>query len=140
MSHPVDREIRLALWKLHILHHATRGPVYGLWLLEELAEHGHRLSPGTLYPILERMERNGWLRSAVVKRANARKNYRITAAGRRILEQLRADVDELHRELVLGIEPGRENAARGATARPSPTSRGLPRAGERFVANERRRS
>jgi DNA-binding PadR family transcriptional regulator len=118
MSHPADREIRLALWKLHILHHATRGPVYGLWLLEELAEHGHRLSPGTLYPILERMERNGWLRSAATgTRANARRNYRITAAGRRILEELRADVDELHREVVLGIEPARGRAARGATGR-----------------------
>ena len=107
MSDPVDREIRLALWKLHILHHAERGPVYGLWLLEELAEHGHRLSPGTLYPILEPMERNGWLRSQAPKRQNSRKNYRITAAGRRILDQLRADVEELHRELVLGIEPDR---------------------------------
>ena len=107
MPHPADREIRLALWKLHILHHATRRPVYGLWLLEELAEHGHRLSPGTLYPILERMERNGWLRSTSATRANGRRNYRITAAGRRLLEELRADVDELHRELVLGIEPAR---------------------------------
>jgi DNA-binding PadR family transcriptional regulator len=79
--------------------------VYGLWLLEELAEHGHRLSPGTLYPILKRMERNGWLRSTSARPANARKNYRITAAGRRVLKQLRSDVDELHRELVLGIEP-----------------------------------
>lgn len=108
MQKAVNREIRLALWKLHILHHATRRPVYGLWLLEELAEHGHRLSPGTLYPILERMERNGWLRATATRRTNARKNYRITAAGRRILEQLRADVDELHRELVLGIEPAHE--------------------------------
>jgi DNA-binding PadR family transcriptional regulator len=135
MSDPVDREIRLALWKLHILHHATRGPVYGLWLLDELAEHGHRLSPGTLYPILERMERNGWLRSTAAKRANARKNYRITAAGRRILEQLRADVDELHRELVLGIEPA-EKRTPAATAGRSPTSRGVSRAGRA----ERRRS
>jgi len=108
MVDPADREIRLALWKLHILHHAERGPVYGLWLLEELSEHGHRLSPGTLYPILERMERNGWIRSKTPRRANARKDYRITAAGRRILDRLRTDVDELHRELVLGIEPGQK--------------------------------
>jgi DNA-binding PadR family transcriptional regulator len=117
MSHPADREIRLALWKLHILHHATRRPVYGLWLLEELAEHGHRVSPGTLYPILERMKRNGWLRSEATQRTNARKNYRITAAGRRLLDELRTDVDELHREVVLGIEPRNASVARGATAR-----------------------
>src|SRR3990172_4411647 len=115
MPNPEDREIRLALWKLHILHHATQRPVYGLWLLEELARHGHRLSPGTLYPILARMERNGWLLSMSAKRANARRNYRITAAGRRILAELRADVDELHRELVLGIEPEHADAGRHAT-------------------------
>jgi len=119
MSDPVDREIRLALWKLHILHHAERGPVYGLWLLEELAEHAHRLSPGTLYPILERMERNGWLRSKTPERQNSRKNYRITAAGRRILDGLRADVEELHRELVLGIEPDRGSAAHESSAKPA---------------------
>ena len=118
MADPVDREIRLALWKLHILHHATRRPVYGLWLLEELAEHGHRLSPGTLYPILERMERNGWLRAqATGERATARKNYRITPLGRRVLDALRLDVQELHREVVLGLEP--RARSRGAATRSS---------------------
>jgi DNA-binding PadR family transcriptional regulator len=105
MRDPIDREIRLALRKLHILHHASRRPVYGLWLLEELAEHGHRLSPGTLYPILSRMERNGWLRSSSGGSGKARRNYRITPRGRTVLERLRHDVDELHREVVRGIEP-----------------------------------
>ena len=126
MADPVDREIRLAFWKLHVLHHATRRPVYGLWLLEELARHGHRLSPGTLYPILERMERNGWLRSTPGERANARRDYRITAAGRRLLRQLRAEVDELHRELVRGIEPRQTGTQRRATARPGQERRSAP--------------
>lgn len=129
----MDREIRLAFWKLHILHHAERGPVYGLWLLEELAHHGHRVSPGTLYPILERMERNGWLRSKAPEQPNARKDYRITARGRRILGQLRTDVDELHREIVLGIEPiepGRGRRAHDSTATP---------AGKRSASKEGRR-
>jgi DNA-binding PadR family transcriptional regulator len=118
MRHPADREIRLALWKLHILHHATRRPVYGLWLLEELASHGHRVSPGTLYPILERMERNGWLRSSAAARPNARRNYRITVEGRRVVDALRLDVEELHREVVRGLEPAAETtraAAKGTT-------------------------
>jgi hypothetical protein len=63
MRDPIDRWFRLAAWKLHVLHHATEGPVFGLWMLEELAEHGHHLSPGTLYPLLSRMEAHGWLRS-----------------------------------------------------------------------------
>jgi DNA-binding PadR family transcriptional regulator len=124
MSDPVDREIRLALWKLHVLHHAERGPVYGLWLLEELAAHGHRLSPGTLYPILERMQRNGWIRSKAPRRANARKEYRITAAGRRVLAELRLDVDEVHRELVLGLEPAHAKTRRASAPKTSRKQRG----------------
>ena len=100
MSDEVDREFRLAFWKIHILHHAAKQPIYGLWMLEELAEHGHRLSPGTLYPILARMEKHGWLRSDGDGSTKARRNYRITPQGRKILEALRHDLVELHDEVV----------------------------------------
>jgi DNA-binding PadR family transcriptional regulator len=107
MSKVINREIRLALWKIHILHHAAAGPVYGLWMLDELAEHGHRLSPGTLYPILARMEANGWLRSQSGGPGNARRNFRATPKGARVLEQLRVEVTELYDEVVRGKEPVR---------------------------------
>lgn len=100
-----DREFRLAFWKLHVLHHAATAPVYGLWMMRELAEHGHRLSPGTLYPMLARMEANGWLRSTRTGEGKARRSYRITPAGERLLARLRAEIDELHREVVRGVEP-----------------------------------
>ncbi len=97
----VDREFRLGIWKIHILHHAAQRDVWGAWLLEELAEHGHVLSPGTLYPALARMERGGWLRRAGrTPHARARQVFRITAAGRRLLTALRREVAELHREVV----------------------------------------
>src|SRR5690242_15349708 len=99
MSSAVDREIRVAFWKIHILHHAARQAVYGLWLLEELAHHGHRVSPGTLYPLLNRMEANGWLRSSSPAGPKSRRTYRITATGRQILKQLRDEISELHREV-----------------------------------------
>jgi DNA-binding HxlR family transcriptional regulator len=89
------------------LHHATKGPVYGLWLLEELAALGHRVSPGTLYPQLARTEAHGWLRSSSTKGPKDRRDYRITPAGRRLLNSLRDDVTDLYRELVLGEEPER---------------------------------
>lgn len=101
-----DREIRLGIWKMHVLHHADRGPVWGAWLLAELAEHGYALSPGTLYPALIRMERNGWLRrTGTAPHARARQTFRITPAGRALLAELKRDVAELHAELVLGHEP-----------------------------------
>jgi len=108
------REILLAFWKVHVLHHAASEPVYGLWLLRELSEHGYHLSPGTLYPLLARMERNGWLRSEPGSRANARRNYRITAEGRRVLATLRTQIDELHREVVRESAP-KAKASAGAS-------------------------
>jgi PadR family transcriptional regulator PadR len=118
VSDEVDREFRLAFWKIHILHHAATRPVYGLWMLEELAEHGHRLSPGTLYPILARMEKHGWLRSDGDGSTKARRNYRITPRGRKILEALRRDLIELHAEVVEDPETTstHRRASRGAVA------------------------
>jgi len=102
VTDPLDREFRRAFWKLHVLHHAAEEPVYGLWLLEELGSHGYRVSPGTLYPLLARMERNGWLRSKDPAGPKDRRLYRITADGRRALETLRAELKELYREVVEG--------------------------------------
>ena len=108
-----DREIRLGLWKIHILHHAASREVWGLWLLDELAEHGHRLSPGTLYPALLRMEANGWIRrSGRPANDRARRVYRITVAGRRLLKSLKRDVRELYEEIVLGREPAHHDGGR----------------------------
>ncbi|MCC6526458.1 MAG: helix-turn-helix transcriptional regulator, partial [Polyangiaceae bacterium] len=81
MPSAADREIRLGIWKIHILHHAATREVWGTWLLEELARHGHSLSPGTLYPALARMEQNGWLRRAgAAAHPRARQTFRITPA------------------------------------------------------------
>jgi DNA-binding PadR family transcriptional regulator len=117
MSSAVDREIRVAFWKIHILHHAARHAVYGLWLLDELAEHGHRVSPGTLYPLLNRMEANGWLRSSSPGGSKSRRSYRITSAGREILGQLRAEIVELHEEVGRGKEPHHDHDSPARRAR-----------------------
>jgi DNA-binding PadR family transcriptional regulator len=109
MLSAADREIRLGIWKIHILHHASVREVWGVWLLDELAEHGHRLSPGTLYPALARMEENGWLsRRKTRQHLRARRPYKITRAGRALLRTLRREVTELYQEVVLGEEPAHE--------------------------------
>lgn len=100
MRDAIAREFLLALWKIHILHHAADGRgVYGQWMLEELHHHGYRLSPGTLYPILARMARRGWLRADEPKRSKAARVYRLTAKGQEVLAQLRHALDELYREV-----------------------------------------
>ena len=91
---PTEREILRPLWKVHILHHANEGLVVGNWLLEELREHGYRVSPGTLYPLLGRMVRIGWL----AQRRDRR--YRITTGGRRALAEVRKRLQELLCEVI----------------------------------------
>jgi DNA-binding HxlR family transcriptional regulator len=63
MTNHISREILPAFWKVHVLQHAQEGPIYGNWIFEQLRRHGFRVSPGTLYPLLGRMEREGWLRT-----------------------------------------------------------------------------
>ena len=98
----VNREILLAFWKVHILHHASEEPLHGQWMLKELNEHGYRISPGTLYPLLARMERLGWLRSKTDRRAGprARRDYRLTVEGKKVLEHVREQITELYDEVV----------------------------------------
>jgi DNA-binding PadR family transcriptional regulator len=123
MRDPIAREFLLAFWKIHILHHAADGRgIYGQWMLEELNHHGYRLSPGTLYPILARMERRGWLRSAEPNRSKAARVYRLTPRGHEILTQLMASLDELYSEV--GRHRQSLLASRDSAARPQkPRSR-----------------
>ena len=57
-----DQELYSGLIRLHVLYHATREPVFGLGMIRELRRHGYRIGPGTLYPLLHRMEQRGCLR------------------------------------------------------------------------------
>lgn len=99
MSDAVTREFLLAFWKIHILYHAEEQGVYGHWMLEELHRHGYRLSPGTLYPLLARMARHGWIRAAKPARSREARVYRITPAGSDVLKRLRGSLAELQHEV-----------------------------------------
>jgi DNA-binding PadR family transcriptional regulator len=115
---PIAREFLLAFWKIHILYHAADGRgVYGQWMLEELHHHGYRLSPGTLYPILARMARRGWLRAAEPKRSKAARVYRLTARGHEVLDQIRHALDELYGEVGAHAAPRRAASARSGKRR-----------------------
>lgn len=87
--------------KLHVLHHASEQPVYGLWLIEELGEHGYRISPGTLYPLLHSLEEAELLQSYnEVYEGKIRRYYRITPNGRRHLKKAKLQLLELMREIL----------------------------------------
>jgi DNA-binding PadR family transcriptional regulator len=95
----LQREILLGFWKVHILYHAVDGPVVGQSMLQELRRHGYDISPGTLYPILHRMEGLGWLFSEVeAGGVNARRSFYATLKGREVLEAAMRQLGELAAE------------------------------------------
>ncbi len=93
-------ELYSGLIRLHVLHHACREPVFGLGMIEELGRHGYRLSPGTLYPLLNELEKKGLLRSSRrLVEGRFRRVYRATPAGRKALYSAKHRVKELFGEL-----------------------------------------
>lgn len=95
-----DADLYGGLIRLHILHHASREPVFGLGIIEELGRHGYRMSPGTLYPMLHALEEAGYLRSTShIVVGKMRRTYRITARGRKALAAAKVKVTELFGEL-----------------------------------------
>jgi DNA-binding PadR family transcriptional regulator len=96
-----DRDLYSGLIRLHVLHHAAEGPVFGLGMIEELGRHGYRISPGSLYPLLQRLEKRGYLRSKEERNGKSlRRVYRATPLGRRALAAAKVKVRELFHELI----------------------------------------
>lgn len=95
------REFLRGAVRLHVLFHASRGAVHGAWLSEELAEHGYRISPGSLYPTLHAMEEEGLLASTrEVVGGRARRTYLATPAGLEALAKAKEQLRELAREVL----------------------------------------
>jgi PadR family transcriptional regulator PadR len=98
-----DRDLYSGLIRLHVMHHATEEPIFGLGMMEELARHGYRISPGSLYPLLHGLEKKGYLSSTEQRKGKSlRKVYRATPRGRKALKAARSKVLELLRELIEG--------------------------------------
>jgi PadR family transcriptional regulator PadR len=94
------RDLYAGLIRLHILHHAVEGPIFGLEMADELARHGYRISLGTLYPLLHALEKKGYVRSVEKRKGQSiRKVYRATPLGRKALKAVKAKVGELFGEL-----------------------------------------
>lgn len=104
MISPSDKIIRdflLGFIKIHILYHASQGEVYGSELMRELARHGYKIGPSTIYPILYRLTQEGYLKSEIrVEGGRMRKYYRITAQGEKALEQCKEKISQLVEEVL----------------------------------------
>ena len=95
------KDFFLGFVKIHILYHASKESVYGVELLEELKRHGYRLSPGTLYPTLHRLESEGYLSSQRrLVGGKVRRYYDITQQGFAALEEAKGKITELVDEVL----------------------------------------
>jgi DNA-binding PadR family transcriptional regulator len=125
---------RVDFIELHILHHASEGPLYGLWMIEELARHGYAVNASHLYPRFHRLARQGYVsRRDVVVDGKLRKYYRATRQGRAYLARQKNRLVELVSEALSPEElavaqrrrrrrdtRGREPRRRGRVARSRP--------------------
>ncbi|CFX39250.1 Transcription regulator PadR N-terminal [Syntrophomonas zehnderi OL-4] len=87
--------------RLHILHHASLEPIYGVEMIEELRRHGYRVGAGTVYPVLHQMEEDGLLISEKVNvEGRIRIYYQITEKGRQVLNESKKWLGELVKEVL----------------------------------------
>lgn len=97
------QELLSGFIRLHVLHHAAERDLYGQWMIDELARHGYKVSPGTLYPMLHALERKGYLESRTERAGRShRRIYRATAYGIEALVTARGKIRELFCEVVAG--------------------------------------
>ncbi len=86
--------------QLHVLHHAKEEPVYGAWMMEELKHHGYNIGPGTLYPLLNKMDESGLLKKEnKIVNGKIRKYYSITDLGIEIFKDAGKKAAELFHEI-----------------------------------------
>jgi len=95
------RDFFLGFIKIHILYHASKEPIYGTGIMEELERHGYHVSPGLIYPTLKSLEKQGLLKSnKQVIQGKVRKYYKITAKGLKLMEESRKKITELVNEVL----------------------------------------
>lgn len=90
----IERELKRGSLELIVLHLLAPGEAYGYEIVSKLTAQTNgelEVTDGTLYPVLYRLERAGFVtvRWETPDRGVPRKYYRLTDAGREELEQLR---------------------------------------------------
>lgn len=90
----LDRELKKGSAELLILSLVEHEPRHGYELsklIETRSKGAIRFHVASLYPLLYRLEKRGWIDGKWVEKANQRRRryYRLTAEGRRTLEAQR---------------------------------------------------
>ncbi|MBI2906963.1 MAG: helix-turn-helix transcriptional regulator [Chloroflexi bacterium] len=97
----VLREFLLAFIHIHILYHASKAPVFAAEIAEELARHGYAVGLDTVYRILQRLAKEGYLSSSFkTLNGKPRKYYETTERGKLVLQESRPRIRELVDEVL----------------------------------------
>lgn len=95
----LQQELRRGAIILCVLSQLTT-PKYGYALIESLEEKGIRIEPGTLYPLLRRLEKQELLSSEwETSGTKPRRYYVLNDAGREVYNQLLNDWDDLEQTI-----------------------------------------
>ena len=92
-SRSIERELKRGSLELIVLHLLSRGEAYGYEIVTKLSDRTQgalEISDGTLYPVLYRLERGGFVtvRWETPQRGVPRKYYRLTPEGTAELSRL----------------------------------------------------
>lgn len=87
MKNKVPKKMLLGFMQVHVLIQAKKEPFFGLWLIEDLEKKGYNISPGTIYPLLAKLETEGLLvKETRIINGKNRHYYKITEEGMAVLE------------------------------------------------------
>lgn len=112
-SHILDRELKKGSAELLILSLVEDQPRHGYeigTLIEQRSRGVLRFNVASLYPLLYRLEKRGWIQGRWVEKAGQRRRryYRLTPDGKKVLAAQRAGwrefVEAINR--VVGLEHG----------------------------------
>ena len=110
-SHILDRELKKGSAELLILSLVEDQPRHGYdigSLIEQRSGGVLRFNVASLYPLLYRLERRGWIQGRWVEKAGQRRRryYRLTSEGRKVLAAQRDSWVEFVRAInrITGIE------------------------------------
>ncbi len=82
--------------KIHILHHTAKRSLHGLWIIEDLAEHGYTLNAIQLYLLSQRLQKSAHInRTKTVLEGKLHIYYNIMRDGRAYLKEQKRELVEL---------------------------------------------
>ena len=85
-----ERSFMSGSTKLYILSVLSKGPLHGYGVLKEIKDKSEgccTITPGTIYPVLRELERDGFIVSSeAVSGGRTRITYELTGRGKQVLE------------------------------------------------------